>query len=318
MAASAISQERNIEEAEERVIKELKEINKPFIVLLNCMYPTAGAAQEMAETLSRRHSVPVLPVNCLEVDEEQIREILAKILFEFPVKEIAVDLPRWLATLSGDHWLRTQVFEIIKDTAEKITHIREVSNLVDAVMECEYVDGAQIAKVGLGKGSARVAVNISQDLFYRILAETTGLDICGEQDLMGCMMELAKIQKEYMRVKDALDEVEATGYGIVMPTIEELKAILARKRAKEEAVAYRMKEGTRSRETVSDPQYIEAVQAHLREKLKAKYDAKVGVIGRMSDGQLTQMKRQVRKEEELTEEDVRGYVCQINDFLHHN
>ncbi len=105
-------------------------------------------------------------------------------------------------------------------------------------------------------------------------------------------------------------------YKLQGKTIEELKAILARKRAKEEAVAYRMKEGTRSRETVSDPQYIEAVQAHLREKLKAKYDAKVGVIGRMSDGQLTQMKRQVRKEEELTEEDVRGYVSQINDVLH--
>ncbi|HCC34101.1 MAG TPA: stage IV sporulation protein A [Ruminococcaceae bacterium] len=211
------------EEAEERVISELKEISKPFVVLLNCMYPESESARETAAALTKKHGVPAMPVNCLELDEEQIKEIISKILFEFPVKEIAVELPKWISTLEEDHWLRTQVFDLIKETAEKITHIREVSKLTDAMEECEYVDGAQIAKVGLGKGSARVGISISQDLFYRILAETTGLNICGDQDLMGCMMELAKIQKEYIRVKDALDEVEATGYGIVMPTIEELK-----------------------------------------------------------------------------------------------
>ena len=210
------------EEAEERVITELKEINKPFIVLLNCMYPATNHAKELSEELQEKYGVPVVPVNCLELDEDQIKNIISKVLFEFPVKEIAVDLPRWITTLDQNHWLRSEVYRVIKEAAEKITHIREISNLLDAIRSCEYVEGAQTERVDLGTGSAKLSVSIAQKLFYQILAEATGLEICGEQGLMSCMMELAQIKKEYMRVKNALDEVEATGYGIVMPQIDEL------------------------------------------------------------------------------------------------
>ena len=210
------------EEAEERVINELKQINKPFVVLLNCMYPATQHAREMSSVLSEKYGVPVLPVNCMELDESEIKNIISQVLFEFPVKEIAVDLPRWISSLAQDHWLRESVFGVIRQYAAKMEHIRELTDLAAGVETCEHVENAHVNHVDLGKGSAEVTVSIRQALFYQILAETTGLDICGEQGLMSCMMDLALIRKEYMRVKNALDEVEATGYGIVMPSIGEL------------------------------------------------------------------------------------------------
>ena len=210
------------EEAEERVIEELKEINKPFIVLLNCMYPNTNNARELSAEMSAKYGVPVIPVNCLELDEEDVKQIIAQVLFEFPVKEVSVDLPRWITTLGNDHWLRNEIFSLIKGSAGGICHIRDLSGLIDALSECEHIERASQSAVDLGKGCAKIDVSLDQNLFYQILAETTGLDICGEQGLMSCMMDLAQTKKEYMRVKSALDEVEATGYGIVMPAIEEL------------------------------------------------------------------------------------------------
>ena len=211
------------EEAEERVINELKEINKPFIVLLNCMYPDTNNARNMCAALSEKYNVPVVPVNCLELEEDDIRDILTKILFEFPVKEIGIDLPKWLSTLSKDHWLRSSTFSAITELATNITHIREVKKLASDMCGCEYIENAFVSSVSLGSGTALISAIMNQDLFYKVLAETTGLEISGEQGLMSCMLELASMKKEYDKFKDALKEVEATGYGIVMPTMEELK-----------------------------------------------------------------------------------------------
>lgn len=210
------------EEAEERVINELKQIDKPFIVLLNCMYPDTNSARNMCDDLSKKYDVPVIPVNCLELDVAEIKEILTKILFEFPVKEIGVELPKWLSTLAKDHWLRSSTFSAITDIAKNIHHIREVKNLAQDMCSCEYIESAFVSGVNLGSGTAKITASMNPDLFYKILAETTGLEIAGEQGLMSCMMELAQIKKEFDKFKDALAEVEATGYGIVMPTMEEL------------------------------------------------------------------------------------------------
>ncbi|MCR4924903.1 MAG: stage IV sporulation protein A [Clostridiales bacterium] len=210
------------EEAEERVINELKEIKKPFIVLLNCMYPNTNNAHALANSLMEKYSVPVIPVNCLELDEEEIKQILSQVLFEFPVKEIAVELPKWISGLEPDHWLRKATYSAVQKSAENIEHIREVNMLVNDVCECEYIESANIISMNLANGSARVSAHINQELFYKILAQKTGLDIDCEQGLMSCMMELAQIKREYERIKGALDEVEATGYGIVMPTLDEL------------------------------------------------------------------------------------------------
>lgn len=209
-------------EAEERVVDELKSINKPFIVLLNCMYPESVEAKTTAQELSKKYGVPVTPINCLELDVDDIKGILSRILFEFPVKEINVCFPRWINTLSLEHPLRMEITEKIKESAKNVKHIRDIYTFEDSFKYSESVDNAIIDSINLGDGSAWVTVNIKPALFYKILAETTGLDISDEQELMENIKELASMKKEYQKVKGALDEVEATGYGIIMPDIEEL------------------------------------------------------------------------------------------------
>ena len=210
-------------EAEERVINELKQIDKPFIVLLNCMYPTSAEAIALAEELSEKYGVPVKPINCLELTVDNIKDILEDILFQFPVKEIGICYPAWINALDLSHPLKSEIISSVKAAAENIRHIRDVKKFPQAFKESQNVDYVSIETVNLGKGSARVMLNVKPSLFYKILAENTGLVINDEQELMESIKELAKIKKEYSRVKGALEEVEATGYGIIMPDIEELE-----------------------------------------------------------------------------------------------
>ncbi len=210
------------EEAEERVIRELKEINKPFIVLLNCVSPSSSASRSLAVQMSEKYGVPVMAVSCIDLTEEDIKGILTQILFEFPVKEISVDMPKWITTLDKDHWLKSSVYDAVKRAASGLNHIGEVNGITREIGECEYVTRAGIDSIDLGSGCARVSISLKNDLFYKILGEATGLEIAGESELMPTMIELARIKKEFEKFKGALEEVEATGYGIVMPTIDEL------------------------------------------------------------------------------------------------
>ncbi|MBQ2676702.1 MAG: stage IV sporulation protein A [Clostridia bacterium] len=211
------------EEAEQRVITELKEINKPFVVLMNCMYPESEHSKQLCKDMSEKYGVPVMAVNCLELNEEQIKNIISTVLFEFPVKEIGFDLPMWITSLDSNHWMRQTVCNAIMDAAADMKHIRDCNGLMDKITLCEHIDGAKMDQVDLGTGSVKIKVGINQELFYKILSETTGIEIENDKALMSTMLSLAKMKKQYDRVKDALDEVEATGYGIVMPTIEELR-----------------------------------------------------------------------------------------------
>ena len=211
------------EEAEERVIEELKGINKPFIILLNCMYPESEESTALAARLTEKYGVPVQPINCLELDEEGIKKILSRILFEFPIKEICVNFPRWINSLPLEHWLRTDLTETIKKSAECMHHIRDINCFETAFNDSKNVDGVSVESIDLGSGSATVMIKINNSLFYKVLAETTGLVINDEQELMDSIKDLALTKKAYSKVKDALDEVEATGYGIIMPEIEDLK-----------------------------------------------------------------------------------------------
>ena len=211
------------EEAEERVISELREIKKPFIVLLNCMYPKSSTAAELSRELSAKYSVPVVPVNCLDLTEEEIKEVLAQILFEFPIREIRVDLPAWLLSLPQDHWLKSSVFSAVSEKVRPLKNMRGISGFCADVGGIENINEAHISDINLGTGSARIGVSINNELFYSILAGLTGLPIGTERELMATLSELASVKKRYERLRGALDEVEATGYGIVMPSIDELR-----------------------------------------------------------------------------------------------
>ncbi len=208
--------------AEERVIAELREINKPFVVLLNSTAPTSLHTQKLASELSDRYLSPVIPVDCLSMNEEDIKKILSQILFEFPVKEVGINIPGWVVSLSREHPLRTEIMKCIKDAAQKLDRVRDIHNMANTIGQCPHITASFVEKTDLSDGSARIRTAVDPVLFYRMLSENTGIEIDGEQDLMKTMQELSKIKEKYDRLKGALDEVEATGYGIVMPTLEEL------------------------------------------------------------------------------------------------
>lgn len=211
------------EEAEERVIDELREINKPFVVLLNCVSPEAESAQSVRSAMERKYNVPVMAVNCLELQENEIRSIIEAVLFEFPVKEIGVDLPDWIGSLKPDHWLHTSLYSGIHDAAKDVARIREVRGVLNGISQNENVTDVKLQNVDLGSGVANITVNVQPGLFYKVLGETTGFVIETEGDLMQLMMELAEVNTAFNHVRPALEEVNATGYGIVMPDVGELK-----------------------------------------------------------------------------------------------
>lgn len=210
------------QESEQRVVEELQQIHKPFIVLLNCVDPAGSHAQQLRAEMENNYHVPVVAVNCLELSESDIRTILTDLLFQFPVREVAVNLPGWVTALPSDHWLHTALYDSIRSAANPVEHIGQLKNNMANVSNCEYVNEVEVDGIDLGTGCANAVVDVNKDLFYKILGEATGLDIPDESALMPCMINLAKMKKEYDKVKCALDEVAATGYGIVMPTMDEL------------------------------------------------------------------------------------------------
>lgn len=209
-------------EAEERVISELKAINKPFVVLMNSMYPCSESAKETAKEIAEKYDVAVKPINCLELTEQDISDILSEMLYEFPVKEVKIKLPMWITALDPDHWLQKMMYSSILNSASELKKVADIKGFTKKLSGCENVTYCSVDEIELGSGSAAVKADIDRDLFYKILKESTGVDINNEQQLMREIIEFSNIKKEYYRFKNALDEVEATGYGIVMPEIDEL------------------------------------------------------------------------------------------------
>ena len=210
------------EDAEKRVINELKSINKPFIVMLNCQAPNSQEARDLSERLSREYGVSVMPVNCLELSEDDIKEILKKILYQFPVKEVTITLPSWINSLPLEHWLRASLNETVKTAALGISKIKDLYLLENTLKDNKNAEYVKMNKINLGLGSAEYSLGVARELFYSVITENTNLEISDDRDLIDTLTELALIKEEYMRVKNALDEVEATGYGIVMPRLDEL------------------------------------------------------------------------------------------------
>lgn len=210
------------EAAEERIVSELNEINKPFVVLLNCRDPKDPKSISLAQSLSEKYGAKVMPLNCVDLDEEKINEIMGELLLKFPVCELRVKMPKWVRSLDADHPLRKELYESIKTAAADVHGINDIACSAEKIGECECVKSCASAELDLGTGSGTIDIALRDDLFYKILGETTGIELHDESDLMPCMAELAAIKKKYERVRGALEEVEATGYGIVLPTQDEL------------------------------------------------------------------------------------------------
>ncbi|MEG2143730.1 MAG: stage IV sporulation protein A [Oscillospiraceae bacterium] len=205
------------EEAEERVINELTELNKPFSIVLNCVNPLSPEAQELREKLEEKYSVPVAAVNCLNLTEADISAILQGILYQFPLREISVSIPKWLLSLDKDHWLRSEIFSCIIDAAAPILKLKDIPTALSALGACPHLTDFEINSIDFGTGNAKTTAHINPRLFYQIIKEQTGIEVENEAELMPIMIELAKGKKEYQCYKNAIDAAMATGYGIAMP-----------------------------------------------------------------------------------------------------
>lgn len=209
-------------EAEERVISELKEINKPFVVALNCVDPKSEVSVKLSAELSQKYNVPVIPVNCLELGEEEINYILETVLYEFPAKCISLNFPSWIKSLDADDEFKKGIFSYVKDAGKDINNIRSIKEFAHKLNSCKDIEGAVITESDLSSGSVSIKVSINNFYFYAVMSQKCAVDIKNEKDLMNLVCELVQIKKKFGKFASALSEVERTGYGIVMPDINEL------------------------------------------------------------------------------------------------
>lgn len=210
------------EEAEERVIDELKALDKPFIVLMNTDNPKSATAVGLCASLTDKYAVPVVPVNCLEMTEQEINDILSDILYEFPVSSVGINYPSWINNLESDNYLKASIYTSIKENTSVITNIRSVGSFVERLKENEYIDSININYLDLSTGKINMKVYFDNSFFYKILSESCNVEVNDERDLMSQFINLVQMKKQYERFNKALKEVDETGYGIVMPEMNEL------------------------------------------------------------------------------------------------
>ncbi|HPL52832.1 MAG TPA: stage IV sporulation protein A [Bacillota bacterium] len=214
---------RSYIEAEERVIKELKELEKPFIILLNSAKPGAQETIELREALETKYSTPVIIVDALKMEISDLEGILGKILFEFPAREINFHLPRWMDTLELEHWLKKDIVDSIRSNISEVNRIRDIGDAIGRFDGAENLQGIEISDMRLGEGVVNITMELSEGLFFRILGEVSGYTLEGDYQLISLVKELAQSKREYDKVKSALGDVKEYGYGMVAPSVEEIK-----------------------------------------------------------------------------------------------
>ena len=212
----------NYLEAEERVISELKELGKPFLVVLNSAYPSSDRARAIRSDIAQRHQVTCVACNCLELGEADIHDLLKQVLYEFPLKELDLFLPPWVDALPQEHPIKAALYEAIREGADRLRRIRDVDGAVGSMRECEQVSEARVTAIDLGTGLASAVLELPRSLFYETLSQQSGFQIGDDGDLMALLTQLAQVKAKYDKVADALKEVEETGYGIVVPSIDSL------------------------------------------------------------------------------------------------
>lgn len=210
-------------EAEGRVIEELKALGKPFLILLNSAHPQGEAAQRLRAKLAEQYDVTCLAVSCLDLDQQAVTEIIQAVLYEFPLEELQLFLPDWVETLPTEHPIRTALFQAIRAQAGKLVRIRDVKPAVAAMGQCELVTGASVTGMKLGSGCCQARLELPRSLFYDTLSQQTGFALHSDGELLALLERLAVVQAEHQKVAAAMEEVRATGYGIVIPEAEELE-----------------------------------------------------------------------------------------------
>ena len=209
-------------EPEERVVKELKELNKPFIIVLNSSQPDSDFTRALAEKLQEKYDTQVIPTDCENLTSEKIDEIFGKVLYEFPIERININFPRWVDGLPEDHWLKDELYDEIKNTFTDVNILKQIDSRITKLQNTDVIQNSVINEIQLGTGNINITISLLDDLFYKVLTEISGVTITNEGELFSSMITFANTKKEYDKVAMALKEVNTKGYGIVSPSIDEL------------------------------------------------------------------------------------------------
>jgi stage IV sporulation protein A len=209
--------------AEERIVRELKELGKPFAMVLNSAEPTSERAISLAYELEDKYGVPVALVSCIDLDAEDIRHILELVLSEFPVSEVRIKMPSWISSLDDDHRVKISINDTVSECAAKVKKTGDIKTAFAELSDNEYVKSSVIEDIDLGTGKAVVSVSFLDELYYEVLSELGGFEIKNDRELVDLLRELSEMKSRYERVSEALAMAEEKGYGIVMPTVDELR-----------------------------------------------------------------------------------------------
>lgn len=209
--------------AEERVIRELKEIGKPFAVIVNSTSPLSREAAETAETIRRRHGVPCLCLDCLNMDEADIRKVMRAVLEDFPIESVGFFLPDWLQALPESNALKSEVYADIIESFSSVCRFRDLEKALASISEKEEIIGAERSAGAFGEGKSYVTLMLPRELYYRSISEETGVEIRNDGELFSALSEMSAVKGEYDRIREALQSVREKGYGVVLPDMEQMQ-----------------------------------------------------------------------------------------------
>ena len=209
--------------AEERVIRELKEIGKPFAVIVNSTSPLSREAAETAESIRRRHGVPCLCLDCLNMDEADIRKVMRAVLEDFPIESVGFFLPDWLQALPESNALKSEVYADIIESFSSVCRFRDLEKALASISEKEEISGAERSAGAFGEGKSYVTLMLPRELYYRSISEETGVEIRNDGELFSALSEMSAVKGEYDRIREALQSVREKGYGVVLPDMEQMQ-----------------------------------------------------------------------------------------------
>lgn len=210
-------------EAENRVINELKDIGKPFIVILNSTHPMDSSVSMIAESIKNEHNVPVMAININEMNERDMYNILKEALYEFPVEEINVNMPDWIACLQPDNWLKKIYIDKIRESVIEVNKIRDVDAITDHFKDCEYISNSYISDINTSNGTITINLDATEELYNQVLKEIVGVDINSKAELLTLLQDYNEAKMEYDQIKSALKMVKQTGYGVAYPSLKDMK-----------------------------------------------------------------------------------------------
>ncbi|ALX47966.1 stage IV sporulation protein A [Lentibacillus amyloliquefaciens] len=211
------------EEPEEQIVEEMKEVGKPFIMVVNSARPTSPEAEMLRQDLTEKYDIPVLAMNVETMTEHDVYNVMREALYEFPVLEVNVNLPSWVMVLNDNHWLQRNYQEAIQSTVKNIKRLRDVDYIIGNFADYDYIDRANLAGMEMGDGVAEIDLHAPEHLYDEVLKEIVGEEIRGKDHLLELMQDFTHAKREYDQVAGALQMVKQTGYGIAAPTLEDLE-----------------------------------------------------------------------------------------------